>query len=57
MADLGHSLEILPEIHEYCSKVCENSRVSILDSIWEGLYFDFVDLFSKIHERNYKQLK
>lgn len=56
MPDFGYSLDILPEIHEYCQKLCENSKLSILDSIWEGMYFDFISFFNKIYEQNQQQL-
>lgn len=56
MPNLGFSLDILPEIHQYCQKLCENSKLSILDSIWEGMYFDFITFFIKIYDKNLKQL-
>jgi hypothetical protein len=36
--------------------LCENSKLSILDSIWEGMYFDFITFFIKIYDKNLKQL-
>lgn len=56
MSDMGYPLDVLSEIHEYSQRLCENSKLSILDSIWEGMYFDFIAFFAQIYDRNQEQL-